>query len=161
MKKKGPVLVSFFLISLLLPMSAYAAFDGKSLKVSLNGKPTTAKGQDLGNCPVWVADPAGFAKTSGNPSLLVDFTKDALGDFQGTSIQVNVANEKGIDEVNYYNPEVPNHLAFPIGKETKIEKWSKIIEQMGSLPPGKYYMQVTVNGSKTWDRQCLPIEVAP
>ena len=141
--------------------NADAAFDGKSLKISLNGKPTTAKGEDLGNCPVWVADPAGFAKTTGNPSLLVEFTKEALGDFKETDIQVNPAREKGMDEMISYMPVAPDRHAFPIGKETKIEKWDKIMEQLPSLPAGKYYMQVTVMGAKTWDRQCLPIEVAP
>lgn len=161
MTKKNAVLILSVLIPILAPIDAEALFDGKNLKISLNGKPTAAKGEDLGNCPVWQADPAGFAKSSGNPSLLVEFTKEALGDFRETDIQVNPAKEKGMDEMTFYNPVVPDRRAFPIGKETKIEKWSKIIEQLPSFPPGRYYLQMTVTGTKTWDRQCLPLEVVP
>lgn len=136
-------------------------FQGRWLTIKIDGKPTQhGGGRDLGNCVVWKVDGKEFWQTSGNPEIFIDYDKSKLGTKGVHDINVNPIKKDGSrDYANVITTKDPARDGFPTGKAVKIKKWDALMTELDSLPPGRYWLQISTNGNDMWDRQCIAIEV--
>lgn len=150
-------------LALLCSTEAWASLgDGKHMTATINGltpvklvKHLIPQSEDV---QFGAVDGAWFI-ISGPMKLKVTYDKAVLGEYKSFEVDAVGIKDGKEDYMSLFQTEDPAKQQVPVDQEVEIKIWDKFMKKFDQLPPGQYRLNLHVNGTKSWDRMTIALEV--